>query len=88
MIVPVQFADVEVSICALCMSLCVLSIKQNVWFSMALQFSCLQAVPMNAVLRIGNKALCESLALDFGRVYLFAWRCIALSAKEMRSIST
>ena len=30
MIVPVQFADVEVWICAFCMSLCVCSTKQDV----------------------------------------------------------
>ena len=32
MIVPVQFADVEVWICAFCMSLCVCSTKQDVCF--------------------------------------------------------
>ena len=38
------------------------------FYALALDF--IQAVPMNAVLRIGNKTLCESVALIFAEVHL------------------
>ena len=43
---------------------CMCRTKHDVCYRMDLQFASLQAVPMNAVLRIGNKTLCESIALN------------------------
>ena len=63
MIVPVQFADVEVWLSgAACLFPC--WTESMLFFFMDLEFISFQAVPMNAVLRIGNKSLCESVALS------------------------
>ena len=69
MIVPMEFADVEVSLFGAAF-LSLLESKHVFFFFLHLNLMSLQAVPMNAVLRIGNKTLCESVALIFAEVHL------------------